>query len=110
MDYEEHDHENGVQAGKRVVIRGMISPISSTVLLSSASISYRLPDTELDQRRSVIIYNSDTLNSVWIGDNTVSSSNGIKLYPDEKIMLDVQKDLFARGSNDNITLHILEFK
>lgn len=108
MDNEEHDHPSGSQGAKRVAIRGLITPTLSTATVSTTA--SLLPATELEQRRSVVIWNSNASLSMWIGDSSLASGSGIQLDPQEKMVIDIQEGLYGIAEANYILARILELR
>ena len=108
MDAEEHDHPSGAQGAKRVSIRGLVSPTLSTATVGTSAVL--LPTSELSQRRSTIVWNSNASLSMWIGDSSLASGTGIQLDPQEKMAIDVQKDLYGIAEANYILARILELR
>jgi len=108
MDNEEHDHPDGSQGAKRVVIRGLTSPTLSTATI--ATTASLLPPTQLSQRRSVLIWNSNASLSMWIGDASLASGTGIQVDPQEKIVIDIEQGLYGVAEANYILARILELR
>jgi len=105
---EEHDHPDGSSAAKRVAIRGLIRPQLSTVTVSTTETL--VPAVSLNNRRSIIIYNSNASLDCYIGASGLASGTGILLEPNEKMVIDVQEGLTAIAEADYILLRLLELR
>ena len=96
---------DGSQVAK---IKGMLSPTTTAVTLTTLNTTYKLPASELASRKTILIYNiSDT--SVYIGGSTVTTANGILLPPAGIISIDCESDLYAICGTSGKIVNILEF-
>ena len=87
--------------------RGLSTPTTTAVTLTTADTVYKLPGTELTGRKTIIIYNvSDT--SVYIGSSSVTTTNGILLPAGGTFSLDCEKDLYAVCGTDGKIINVLE--
>lgn len=88
------------------VIGTALKPSSVTVGTSSV----KLPTTPLSGRTSIIIRNWSGGNTVYIGDSTVSTSNGFPLRPNEYDTFTIEDgiDIYAVASGAGSDIRILE--
>jgi len=91
-----------------VNINGLDTPTDTFLSLASAGQKYRLPSTELSNRKTLILYNSSPSFSVWIGGNSLSSGYGIRVFPEEKIVIDASSGMYAIPTANTILLNLLE--
>lgn len=90
-----------------VGINGLLSPTTTQVTLTTANTAYKIPSSELSNRKTIIIYNgSDT--DVYLGSSSVTTSNGILLASGEKQVYDCESNLYAVCGSDNKQLNVLE--
>ena len=61
-------------------INGLRGPVKSTQLDVGDTIT-QLPDTNLENRRSIIVWNNSTDTVLWIGDSSVTVAIGIPVKP-----------------------------
>lgn len=88
-------------------IKGLSSPISTAITLTTLNTAYKLPSSELTNRKTILIYNiSDT--NVYIGGSTVTTTNGILLSNGEKMAVDCESDIYAICGTSGKIINVLE--
>ena len=108
LDYEEHQHPDGFNASKRVMIVGLRQPQLSTVTVSTTETL--CPTESLKERRSVILYNSSASYDCYIGASGLASGSGILLSAGEKMAIDSESGLTAIAEANYILLNLLELR
>lgn len=83
--------------------------VNTAVTLTTADTAYRLPTSELADRKSITIHNaSDT--DCYIGGSSVTTSNGILLPVGGTMTLDAESGIYGVCGTSNKTLNIMESK
>ncbi len=87
-----------------------LDTVKTTALtLTTLNTAYLLPASEQADRRSLIIYNvSDT--DVYLGDSSVTTTNGILLVSGGEMSLDVASGLYAICGTSGKIVNVLELK
>lgn len=93
--------------GHNVNIEGLDAPVTTVLTLTNADTAYKMPASELANRKLLVIYNaSDT--DVYIGSSSVTTANGILLPAGGTMSLDCEKDLYAVCGTAGKQIRILE--
>jgi hypothetical protein len=80
---------------KDININGLVNPTSTSVTLTNATTAYKLPPSELANRKSIIIYNSSDTDC-YIGDSTMTTvTKGILLPSGGVISIDAASNLYG---------------
>ena len=88
-------------------VKPLSVPVTTSLTLTTADTSYKMPPTELTNRRLLVIYNaSDT--AVYIGSSSVTTSNGIIIESGGVMTIDSEKDLYAVCGVGGKTINLLE--
>jgi len=93
--------------GHNVNIEGLDAPVTTVLTLTNADTAYKMPASELANRKLLVIYNaSDT--DVYIGSSSVTTDNGILIPAGGTMSLDCEKDLYAVCGTAGKQIRILE--
>lgn len=85
------------------------SSVPTEVTLTDADTAYKLPASELDGRKVISIYNiSDT--DIYIGDASVTTSNGMLVMAGNYMRETIGSGLYACCAEAGKKVRILEFK
>jgi len=99
--------DNQTNGSQITNLKGMTSPTSTAVTLTTADTAYKLPSSELANRKTIIIYNSSDTN-VYIGSSGITTSTGVLLPPEGQMSLDCEKDLYAVCGTSGKIVNVLE--
>jgi len=89
-----------------VNLNGIVTPLSSTVTVTTSATA--LPVSSLVNRKSIVMWNSNSSLTAYIGASGLASGTGIQLNPEEKMSIDSQAGLYAIAEANNILIRILE--
>ena len=73
-------------------IAGRIVPTATTVSTNATAI----PATAATGRKSIILHNAGS-NTIYLGNASVTTSNGLLLEPSEKLSIDLDKEVVLYG-------------
>ena len=88
-------------------VEALASPTTTALTLTTENTQYKMPASELANRRLLVIYNvSDT--DVYIGSSSVTTTNGILLETGGTMTVDCEKDLYAVCGTASKIINLLE--
>lgn len=89
--------------------KALTTPTSTAVTLTTANTAYKLPASELANRKTIELYNgSDT--DIYIGDSTMTDiTKGILFSPGEKKSYECASGLYAICASAGKIIRVLEF-
>ena len=83
------------------------SYVTTQLTLTTANTTYKLPATELTERRQIVLYNvSDT--DMYVGASNVTTSTGILLPSGGNMSIASNSDLYAVCGTSSKAINILE--
>lgn len=84
--------------------------IRKTILQQNLAIgttAVAIPTSALSQRVTLLIFNNSTSGQIlYLGDSTVSSSNGFPIYPRGSIRIDIEDDVTIYGISSALGANI----
>ena len=88
-------------------VKAFTTPTTTALTLTTLNTAYKLPTSELANRRTLILYNvSDT--DMFIGSSSVTTTNGILLPAGGTMNIDCEKDLYAICGTSGKIINVLE--
>ena len=94
-------------AAIKTSVQALDTPVTTVLTLADADTAYKMPASELANRKLLVIYNaSDT--DVYIGSSSVTTDNGILIPAGGTMSLDCEKDLYAVCGTAGKQIRILE--
>ena len=87
----------------------MIAWVTTALTLTDANVAYKTPTSELSGRKLLILYNVSNV-TVYVGDSSVTTVNGIAIVTGATLLIDAEKDLYTVCGSAGKIINILEGK